>query len=586
MYVQRAFRDDKGKSTSEIVEILGSLEDVRSRAGGQDPIEWAKKYVKQLTAEVKEGKRDITVRLSQDRLIEKGVRQCYNCGYLFLSLLYHQLGLDRICSAIAKRFKFEYKLDDILQVMVFGRILNPASKLATHGAMGDYLQKFNAGLHDVYRSLDVICKEEKYIQRKLFLNSRKVVDRDTTILYYDCTNYFFEIEEPDPTVVDADGNKTVGLRQYGVSKEHRPNPVVQMGLFVDKSGLPLAMNINPGNTNEQTTLIPLEKDIIEGMGVERIVVCTDGGLSSEDNRSFNSTAERSFITVQSLKKLDKSMTEWALQNEGWKIMPLPGKEEGDIVVDLSKDETAKLYGGRTFYRERWIKNDNTGFEQRLIVTFSYKYRDYLRWIRARQIARAEIEIKKGTSGKRRPNSPKRFIQEAYATKDGEAAVYKTMALNMDAISDEEKYDGFYGICTDLNNPAPEILRLNHERWEAEDAFRVLKTDFKARPAFVWTDEHIRAHFLICFIALLIYRILEKKVYNHLEADDKEAFTANKLLGEIRKMRVNYVKGVGYKPDYTRTNLTDAMHKWAGFRTDTEIVTQAKIKKIVQMVKES
>lgn len=583
LYVQKAFRDKSGKSTSKIVERLGSLDEVRQRAGGRDPMEWAKEYVARLTAQEKEQSRVIMPRLHPARLIEKGEAQSCGCGYLFLKQIYHQIGLDRICRAIGKRHGYRYDLDAVLQMLVFGRVMAPASKTATLKAwQSQCLEKVEVDDQHVFRALDVLAEEDTYIQRRLFLNSRKIVSRDTTVLYYDCTNYFFETEEADPEVELPDGTKKPGLRQYGPSKEHRPNPVVQMGMFIDNSGYPLAMCIHPGNNSEQNTLVPLEKDIIEGMGVERVVVCTDGGLSSEDNRAFNSTAERSFITVQSLKKLTDAYKDWALQAAGWRMMPPPGEppapEKADIEYDLADEQTARRFKDRTFWRERWIKNEATGFEQRMIVTFSFKYRDYLRWLRNRQIARAEKMVKKGTSGKRRPNSADRYIAEIHATAEGELAVYKTMALNLDAISEEERYDGFYAICTDLSNPASEIIALNHNRWESEDAFRVIKTDFRGRPAFVWTDEHIKAHFLTCFIALLIYRILEKRL--------PKGTTSPQLLATLRSMTLNIIKGEGYKPNYTRTDLTDALHEQAGFRTDTEIITNSTIKSILRMVKES
>lgn len=586
LYVQKSYRNKQGVSTSKIVERLGSLEEVKVRAGGQDPMEWAKAYALRLTAEEKEKTRTVMLRLSPGKLISKGEPQCFYCGHLFLKQIYYQLGLDRICDRLASGTKIEYDLNDVLQQLVFGRILDPRSKLGTCGNQTKYPEKMEVSLQHVYRALDVLADNQSYIQKRLYKNSLDVVRRDTTVLYYDCTNYFFEAEKADPEVTHEDGSKTKGLRQYGVSKEHRPNPVVQMGMFIDNTGFPLAMCINAGNTNEQVTLIPTEKEIVEGMGVERIVVCTDGGLSSEDNRSFNSTADRSFITVQSLKKLPEAMEKWSLETIGWKLVPVAGanktsqqlEEEGKLEFDLMDDSTVELYGNRTFYRERWIVNEKTTFSQRLIVTFSYKYRDYLRQLRNREIAVAQVQAKKGTSGKKSKKGPGRFISEVYATSDGEPAVYKTTALNLDAIADEEKYDGFYAICTDLHNPAEEILRLNHNRWESEDAFRVIKTDFKGRPAFVWTDEHIKAHFIVCFIALLIFRILENRL--------NYAYTSSQILSTLRAMTMNLCRGEGYKPNYTRDDLTDALHGMAGFRTDTEIVTNQKIKQILKIVKES
>jgi transposase len=504
------------------------------------------------------------------------------------------LGLDRICAKLSKNHKFEYDLNAVMELLVYGRIISPASKRATYLKADSHLTSFDASLQHVYRGLDVIADEFDYIQKRLFKNSLNVVKRDTTVLYYDCTNYFFETEQADPVVVKKDENgiesKIVGLRQYGASKEHRPNPIVQMGMFIDKTGFPIAMCINPGNTNEQVTLIPTEKKIIEDMGVEKIVVCTDGGLSSEDNRSYNSSADRSFITVQSLKKINSAYAEWALSPKGWKLIPRTEAEctaaiknkfrcddnEQELEFDLTEENTAKYYADRTFYRERWILNEKTGFSQRLIVTFSFKYRDYLRVLRSRQIERDAKIADKGGFNKKRTNALGRYVTETFATQDGEVATFKVAALNLDAIADDEKYDGFYGICTDLNNPVKEIIELNHNRWESEDCFRVLKTDFKARPAFVWTDKHIKAHFMTCFISLLIFRILECQL--------NYKYTAPEIISKLREMSLNIIPGEGYRPNYTRTDLTDSLHETAGFRTDTEIVTIQKIKQITSNIK--
>lgn len=594
LYVQKAYRDKTGKSTSKIVERLGSLEEVRERAGGADPMEWAKAYVARLTEEEKAQRRVICPRLHPDVLIKKDQLQSVGCGYLFLQRIYYLLGLDRICSSLAKQHKFEYDLNAVMELLIYGRVIDPASKRATYLKADAYISSADIAQQHVYRGLNVIAEGFDYIQKRLFKNSLNVVDRDTTILYYDCTNYFFETEQADLVVDEdtSDGSRTSagGLRQYGASKEHRPNPIVQMGMFIDKTGFPIAMCINPGNTNEQVTLLPTEKRIIEDMGVEKIVVCTDGGLSSEDNRAFNSTATRSFITVQSLRKLNEAYREWSLSPKGWKLIPRTEAErttalrnrwridnnETELEFDLTDEDTARYYADRTFYRQRWIVNEKTGFSQRLIVTFSFKYREYLRSLRARQIERDKKIAARAGKQKKRINAPGRYVAEEYATASGEVAMFKVAALNLDAIADDEKYDGFYGICTDLNNPVGEIFELNHNRWESEDCFRVLKTDFKARPAFVWTDNHIKAHFLICFIALLIFRILENKL--------NYKYTAPQIISKLREMTLNIIPGEGYRPNYTRTNLTDSLHEWAGFRTDTEIVTNQKIKQIISTIK--
>lgn len=589
LYMQKSFRDKNGKSTTKTVEKLGTLEEIKEKSGGQNPIEWAKAYIARRTEEEKEGRQVIISRLSPTRLIPKGVEQSCEAGYLFLQRLYYQVGLDRVCAAITRKHKFDFDLNDVLELLVYERLLKPASKLGNHKRCGRYLEPFDIELQHIYRSLDVISAHMEYIQRRLFVNSCKVVKRDTTVMYYDCTNYFFEKEKADPDFFTDKKGEIIGegLRKYGVSKEHRPNPIVQMGMFIDNSGMPVAMCINPGNTNEQTTLIPTEKIIVEKMGVEEVVVCTDGGLSSEDNRAYNSTVKRSFITVQSIKKLTQEYQNWALEAKGWKLLQddpekrkyiYKDKNAEELEFDITDPDTAKYYGNRTFYREKKIVNHKTGFTQRLIVTFSYKYRDYLRFLRQREVDKAARKVQKGGDTKKSYKDADRFLIKTYSTSDGEVAVFRTVALNLDAISEEEKFDGFYGICTDLTQPPSRIIEMNHNRWESEDAFRVIKTDFKGRPVFVWTTEHIRAHFMICFITLLLFRILEKQL--------NYKYTSSTIIAKLREMSMNIVRGEGYKPDFIRDDLTDDLHDKAGFRLDTEIVTRQKIKAIIANIKKS
>lgn len=372
-------------------------------------------------------------------------------------------------------------------------------------------------------------------------------------------------------------------------KENGPNPIVQMGLFTDMDGVPLAFCVNSGNTAETTTLKPLEEKLKEKFGLSKVVVCTDRGLSSYDNRKHDSVGERSFITVQSLKKLEGHLQDWAIQTTGWKLVdfstkngPTLSKEEYDL-TQLNPDE----YADRLFCRERWIKTklSKTGeeLEQRLIVTFSFKYRDYLQHIREKQIARAEQSIKNGTAGKlgKGQNDPKRFIKCEKCTVDGEVAQYSSYSLNQEMIEQESRFDGFYSICTDLWDDAPEIIKVNGGRWIIEDCFRLTKTEFEARPVFLPRDDRITAHFLTCFLALIIYKYLAKKVNRA-----GEKFSPDQIIGTIQDMNFLKVTGEGYIPTYTRTDLTNHLHGSAGFRTDTQIVTKKAMKSIIASIKTS
>ena len=546
-----------GVSTSKVVEKLGTYDELEKKLNGEDPIEWAKAYVAELTRKEKEEKREVMVRYSPAKQIDKGEQKSFNGGYLFLQQIYHQLGLSKISKVISDKYKFTYNLNSVLSRLVYSRIIFPASKLATCEQSKLFMEQPEFELQHVYRSLEVLAKESDYIQSELYKNSLKICDRNKGILYYDCTNYFFETEQED------------GLRQYGVSKEHRPNPIVQMGLFMDGDGFPLAFCINKGNTNEQVTLKPLEKKIISDFGLSRFVVCTDAGLASVANRKFNDIQDRAFITTQSIKKLKASLREWALDPTGWKM------SGSDVLYDLTElNEDSNL--DLTFYKERWIKEKD--LEQKLIVTFSTKYQKYQQSIRDRQIERAQkvIDTNPGKLKKCNSNDYKRFISKSHCTENGEVAENESYSIDTDLIAGEAAYDGFYAVCTNLDDDASAIIKVNQRRWEIEESFRIMKSEFKARPVYLQRDDRIEAHFTTCFISLMIYRILEKKL--------GEKYTCHDIVAGIRDMNFFEVTGEGFIPTYTRTDFTDDLHDAFGFRTDYQIVNTKQMKKIFKDTK--
>jgi hypothetical protein len=544
-----------GVHSSKIVEKLGTYDELKKKLGGQDPYEWAKEYIAELNKLDKENKRKVLVPYSPNKLIPKGEQRSFNGGYLFLQKIYHQLKLDEICNNISDRHKFSFDLNQILSRLLYGRILFPASKLSTFRLSGCFLEQPTFDLQHVYRALEVIAQESDFIQAEVYKNSRSVQQRNAGILFYDCTNYFFEIEQ-------ADGDK-----QYGYSKEHRPNPIVQMGLFIDNDGLPLSFGIFPGNTNEQVTLKPLEKKILRDFELSKIVVCTDAGLASTDNRKFNDKQGRAFITTQSVKKLKKHLKEWALAPDGWRIV---GKKKLYDLSSLDGTEDKE----NVYYKERWINED--GLEQRMIVTFSPKYRDYQRRIREAQIDRAKKLISTNPTKlkKANQNDYKRFVKKMSVTKDGEVAGKEIYTIDNALIAGEEVYDGFYGVCTNLDDDVSAIIAVNRRRWQIEECFRIMKSEFKARPVYLSRDDRIKAHFTTCFLALLIYRILEKKL------EDK--YTCSEIIDGLVDMNFFELKGEGYSPSYTRTDFTDSLHDAFGFRTDYEITTSSQMKKIFKL----
>jgi len=555
LYVVKSVYENK-RRTSKVVEKLGTLAELSEKLQGEDPVEWGKRYVEDLTRQENEAKRKVLVEYSPVAEIPDGQR-VFNGGYLFLQQIYNSLNLPEICDKISERHKFTFNLDSVLSRLIYGRIIYPCSKLATNELAKKFIEEPDFDLQHIYRGLEILAKENDFIQSSAYKSSSKLKKRNTNILYYDCTNYFFEIERES------------GLKQYGVSKEHKPNPIVQMGLFMDGDGIPLAFDINPGNTNEQTTMRPLEEAILKDFSISKFIVCTDAGLSSESNRKLNNYGERAYITTQPIKKLNKHLTKWALSSENWFL------SDNIKTYDINEiDEDT--YKESIFHKERWI-NEN-GLEQRLIVTYSIKYRDYQRVIREQQINRAQKALETNASKikKSRPNDYKRFIKQTHCTQVGEVAEKSAYSINTDLIDDEMVYDGFYAVCSNLEGDSGEIIKINKGRWKIEECFRIMKTELKARPVFLSRDDRIKAHFLTCYLALLIYRLLEKRL--------NQRFTCSEIITALRSMRFIRVKGEGYIPAYSKSPVIDALHDEFGFKTDYQILTSQQIKKIIKKTK--
>lgn len=559
-----------GKNKSQVIKRLGSEKYICETYGVSDAKAWALEQVELMRQAEKEENPSFNILLNAGMDLSLNEQRCFNGGYLFLQQIYYELGLDKICTAVKNKHSFDYNLNSILSRLLYTRILFPASKLSAFKDSQRFIEQPDFDLHQIYRALSVLASESDYIQSRLFKNSLKIAKRHTEVIYYDCTNFYFEIEEAEDD------------KQLGVSKENRPLPIVEMGLFMDRDGIPLAFCINPGNQNEQQTMIPLEKTLMEKFDMSEFIVCTDAGLSSNANRVFNNYSKddgtRDFITTQSVKKLKKTYKDWALSPEGWYLSGGSNSKTYNI-NELHKDNDLE----KVFFKSRWIKEKviveldgvptKVELEQQLIISYSLKYRNYLRNIRNHQIERAlkAVESGKKTIEKKRQNDPKRFIKADHATKDGEVAEQTAYYIDLDAIASEEKYDGFYAVCTSLDDRPESIVKVNQRRWEIEECFRIMKSEFHARPVYLKRKERIIAHFITCFIALIIYRYLEKKL--------NDRFTCSQILDTLQEM--NFVKheGKGYQPTYTRTELTDALHEAFGFCTSKQIVPVKKMKKI-------
>lgn len=558
-YISKGYINDKGVSTSVIVRKLGTLKELLPEHGPtrDDVLAWAKEEARLETLKYKQEQENKLVQITfhADRQLDYDKQTFFRGGYLFLQSIYYQLQLNKVCRKLKTKYKFKYDMNAILSDLIYTRILEPSSKRSSLKTASEFLERPSYELHDIYRALDVLGTECDLIQSEVYKNSHFLGTRNDKVLYYDCSNYYFEIEQED------------GSKKYGKSKEHRPNPIIQMGLFMDGDGIPLAFSLFPGNANEQTSLKPLEKKVLGEFGCQKFIYCSDAGLGSEDIRVYNHMGERAYIVTQSIKKLKKEEKEWALNPQGFK------RVSDDTPVDIAKlsaDDKGLYYKEEPYTTKR--------LHQRLIITYSPKYALYQKTLRDKQVERAQKMLDSGTTKKNRknPNDPARFIGTTAATKEGEAADIHHY-LDENKIAEESRYDGLYAVCTDLlDDEVGAILKVSEGRWQIEECFRIMKTDFSARPVYLQDETRIKAHFLICFLALIVYRYLEKKL------DFK--YTCEEILDTLKTMNFAEVQEQGFIPLYKRNPITDALHESCGFRTDYQFLTKSKVKTIQKQSK--
>lgn len=554
-YIAKSYINNQGKSTSKIIRKLGTLAELSAllNTDRDGVMDWAKEQAKMETEKYKKENEDAVVMIPfhSNRLMDYDQKKLFSGGYLFLQSVYYGLKMDSVCRKIRNRHKYKYDLNAVLSDLIYTRVLEPSSKSSSYKAAKKFLEPPSYELHDVYRALSVLAEELDFIQAEVYKNSFFFGSRNDRVLYYDCTNYYFEIEQED------------GDKKYGKSKEHRPNPIIQMGLFTDGDGLPLAFSLFPGNQNEQKSLKPLETKILQQFGCQRFIYCSDAGLASEENRAFNHLGQRAFIVTQSIKKLPAEDREWALCRKGFKRL------SDDSPADISKltdDDKQEL-----FYKDEPYTTKK--LHQRLIITYSPGYAAYQKAVRAEQVTRAEKMVANGSLKRQRknPNDPARFVNKVAATRDGEKADIHYY-LDEDRIAEEEKYDGLYAVCTDLlDDDVKDILKVSEGRWQIEDCFRTMKTDFEARPVYVSREDRIKAHFLTCFLALLHFRLLKRSI--------KTPCTTEQLLEVLRSMNYADIEEQGFMPVYERQRITDELHEACGFRTDYQFITKRKMKEI-------
>lgn len=562
-YINYAFINEKGKSTSRIYKKLGKLSELSKELNtDRDGVmAWAKEQARIETEKYKKENESVSIALNPNIPIKKDQQNTFNCGYLFLQSIYYSLHLDNICRNIKNRHDYEYDLNAILSDLIYARFLNPTSKLSSFKYCHSLLEQPTYHLHDIYSALTVLAEESDYIQAELYRNSNYIHKRNTRVLYYDCTNYYFEIEQER------------GDAKYGKNKENKPNPIVGMGLFMDADGFPLSFDLFPGDQNEQLTLKDHEHKVINDFRCSQFVYCSDSGLGSKKNRLLNTTGGRAYVITQSLKKLKKDVRETALSTSQYR------KIGSNKFIDLNDlDEEDPEVFNSIYYKE--VPYDSNELSETLIVTYSPKYRKYQASIRQNQIQRAQKMITdsgKPKKNRKNPNDPARFLKKQSFTDNGELAEDEIWQIDQEVIEKEAMYDGFYAVVTNLDDDVQDIIAINKRRWQIEECFRILKSDFDARPVYLRDDDRIKAHFLICFMALLFFRILENKL--------EYKYTADKIVDTMKKMNLTLLEGYGYIPSYTRTDITDDLHKLFGFRTDYQITKKQKMRNIIHQTKD-
>lgn len=595
-YIQQGFRNGK-KTTTKNIKRLGKHSELLLIT--DNPLEYAKNEVKKMNEEYRSGRSEFIVTMDFNERIPSTDSPCsnstsLNIGYLYLKDIYAKLNLSDFFKSVSSDRKITYDCNKICQFLTYARILDPASKYGTYDKLDTYYEKPQVEYQHMIRFLDILDRNSDQYLKHLFDNSENIVKRDTSVMYYDCTNYFFETEKPDEEIVDeVTGEIILGLRQFGISKENKTSPIVEMGLIMDSRGIPISMCIHPGNTNEQLTAVPLEKEVIKMTGNKKFIYCADAGLGSYNIRKFNDMGGRAYIVTQSVKKLGQEIKDIVFNDSNYRLLSnddaITLKEmrtfnkKGANNLSLYNDFAYKVISANTamdtgLYEEKVYKNGRTKkvkakgtLHQFIIVTFSRKMMEYQRTIRERQLERAKklLRLKDPEKIKKGPNDIRRFLKNT----SSDTANY---VLDMDKIHEEEKCDGFYAVATNLDDSAKDILAVAQNRYKIEDCFRIMKTNFDARPVFLRKPERIRAHFLICYTALLIYRLMECKL-----DDNLTHVTTSNLIKTLRNMNVVNMDDMYYKSIYSGSQALDALERCFELQLNRKYYRPSDLNKIVK-----
>ena len=603
-YVQKSYRKN-GKSTTKSVCTIGKHSELLKIT--DDPLEYAKKYVQDLNNKEKE--KILKVELSIDRSKKVDypdndpeadttiVVNGSNIGYLYLQGIYYQLNLQKFFEDATAKKRNVFDCNLINRFLTFARILDPKSKKGTCDNLSFFYEKPDFTHQQVLRFMDILLENKDEYIAHLYKESNKIIPRDTSVMYYDCTNYFFEAERPDIEIDEVTGEVIKGLRQFGVSKEHRPNTIVEMGLIMDSRGIPISLCIHRGNQSEQTTAIPLEKEIVKFIPKSKFIYCADAGLGSYNIRKINSMGGRAFIVTQSVKNLSKRFQDAVFNDFDYRLLSNDREITLKELKEFDKDDKKNLhlYNDKAYkvfnadnekmwsgeYREVKTKKGKTSrrkvyttLRQSIIVTFSRKMMEYQRKVRNRQIERAKNMLKNSDPEaiKKGPNDVRRFLKNASGSKT-------EYILDTEKIKEEEKFDGFYAIATNLDDPVKDILEIAHKRYQIEDCFRIMKTNFDARPVYHYNTPRIEAHFLICYTALLVTRLLQCKL-----DDQGTHLTVSQLITTLKNMMVVNEEDVYLRAIYSNSKALQALEKYAGYHFDSQYFMKNDFTKILRKIK--
>lgn len=651
-YIQKSVRID-GRSTTQTIRRLGLLSEIQKEHGCADPRQWVIDLAARMTEEERLGRERVSLDFYPGTQISMGDTPLRHGGDMLLLPLYSGLGVKEICAGILKSTRAKYDLNEILRTLVMGRILFPSSKTKTFEKAKSMVKPPKFSEADMYRALSLLSEHIDDIQAQVYINSKSIIERRERVIYYDCTNYFFEIEENDRDMVDEETGEFIpGLRKKGKSKENRPNPIVQMGMFMDMDGIPLAFVVFPGNESEQTTLQPLEEVLNRKFGMTDYVVSTDCGLGSEDNRRYNMAEGRDYICVQSIPKLKKDDRDMAIDPKGWRISWCRDTERArtlehewsddglfnlQSILDMGKEQVEKendelvkktkelerqrmvadMLKDITFFKEiivtkeieyedaEWLRQkkadpnatplDKDGNriphrhslkrDERIIVTYSHDFALYLKHKREARKKISEVIVKsKKKKTRQSQQSPMKYVKATYYTKSGEKAEKVDFAIDEDIIAQEEKLDGYYAYGTSLDDDGVDVLRIRSFHHEIEHLFRTTKTHLEARPVYLSRQDRIKSHFLICYLAMVILKILQRQVIMaNIDAYKENPLSIDELIHVLQSFMFGKLPGNNYMPMFERTSLTDRLQRLNNIEANGQIIKSQKMNAIYRSV---